>query len=137
MSHLGRPKGGPEEKYSLKHIVAKVSELVGTEIKFVNDCIGDDVKSAATSLKAGEILLLENLRFHSEEEKGDENFAKQLADLADVYVNDAFGTAHRAHASTTIIAKYFSAENIAKQYQSFTCADMTKLNVTLTYGTSH
>lgn len=111
MSHLGRPKGGPEEKYSLKNIVAKVSELVGREIKFVNDCVGDEVKSAAKNLQAGEILLLENLRFHAEEEKGDENFAKQLAELADVYVNDAFGTAHRAHASTTIIAKYFSAEN--------------------------
>ncbi len=111
MSHLGRPKTGPEEKYSLKHIVAHTSKILGREIKFVNDCIGEEVKQAAANLKSGEVLLLENLRFHPEEEKGDENFAKELASLADVYVNDAFGTAHRAHASTTIIAKYFSKEN--------------------------
>lgn len=111
MSHLGRPKTGPEEKYSLKHIVAHTSKLLEREVKFVNDCIGKEVKQVASNLKPGEVLLLENLRFHPEEEKGDENFAKELASLADVYVNDAFGTAHRAHASTTIVANYFSKEN--------------------------
>jgi len=110
MSHLGRPKTGPEEKYSLKHIVAHTSQLIGREVKFVNDCIGDEVKRAAAELKSGEVLLLENLRFHPEEEKGDEQFSKELASLADAYVNDAFGTAHRAHASTTVIAKFFPKE---------------------------
>lgn len=106
MSHLGRPKG-KEEKYSLKHIVAKVSEVLGKEVKFAEDCIGDVAESAAADLKPGEVLLLENLRFYAEEEAGDEAFAGKLAKLGDVYVNDAFGTAHRAHASTTIIAKFF------------------------------
>ncbi|WP_330444020.1 phosphoglycerate kinase [Flavobacterium sp. C4GT6] len=106
MSHLGRPKG-KEEKYSLKHIVAKVSEVLGVTVKFVEDCVGADVEAAAAALQPGEVLLLENLRFYSEEEAGDEGFAKQLANLGDIYVNDAFGTAHRAHASTTIIAKFF------------------------------
>lgn len=106
MSHLGRPKG-KDEKLSLKHILPKLSELVGKEVMFVNDCIGEEVKTKVASLKKGDILLLENLRFYSEEKKGDNNFAKQLAELADVYVNDAFGTAHRAHASTTIIANFF------------------------------
>ena len=110
MSHLGRPKTGPEEKYSLKHIVAHTSQLIGREVKFVNDCIGDEVKRAAAELKSGEVLLLENLRFHPEEEKGDEQFSKELASIADAYVNDAFGTAHRAHASTTVIAKFFPKE---------------------------
>ncbi len=108
MSHLGRPKEGPEEKFSLKHIVSRLSEVFGTEVKFANDCIGEEAQSQASSLQAGEVLLLENLRFYKEETKGDESFAKKLADLgADVYVNDAFGTAHRAHASTAIIAQYF------------------------------
>jgi phosphoglycerate kinase len=107
MSHLGRPKGGPEDKYSLKHIVAVTSQLIGREVKFVTDCIGKDVEEVAHNLQPGEVLLLENLRFHPEEEKGDEGFAKQLAGLGDVYVNDAFGTAHRAHASTTIVANFF------------------------------
>ncbi|MFP9116852.1 phosphoglycerate kinase [Flavobacterium sp. RNTU_13] len=106
MSHLGRPKG-KEEKYSLKHIVAKVSEVLGKEVKFAEDCIGDVAEAAAADLKPGEVLLLENLRFYAEEEAGDETFAGKLAKLGDVYVNDAFGTAHRAHASTTIIAKFF------------------------------
>ncbi|MFL9837820.1 phosphoglycerate kinase [Flavobacterium sp. ST-75] len=106
MSHLGRPKG-KEEKYSLKHIVAKVSQVLGVNVKFVEDCVGADVEAAAAALQPGEVLLLENLRFYSEEEAGDEGFAKQLANLGDIYVNDAFGTAHRAHASTTIIAKFF------------------------------
>lgn len=106
MSHLGRPKG-KEEKYSLKHIVGKTSEVLGKKVKFVEDSIGAEVEKAAADLEPGEILLLENLRFYKEEEAGDEEFAKKLAALGDVYVNDAFGTAHRAHASTTIIAKFF------------------------------
>lgn len=109
MSHLGRPKGGPEDKYSLRHVVQPLSLLLGKPVQFVNDCIGDVAVNAANNLKAGEILLVENLRFHPEEEKGDATFAQELAKLGDVYVNDAFGTAHRAHASTTIIANYFDA----------------------------
>lgn len=107
MSHLGRPKGGYEEKYSLKHIVGKVSELLGKPVKFAPDCLGEEVKKIVSELKTGEVLLLENLRFYKEEEKGDEQFSKKLSELADCYINDAFGTAHRAHASTTIIAKFF------------------------------
>lgn len=108
MSHLGRPKNGPEEKFSLKHIVSRLSEVFGTTVKFATDCVGADAKELASSLQGGEILLLENLRFYKEETKGDVDFAKKLADLgADVYVNDAFGTAHRAHASTAIIAQFF------------------------------
>jgi phosphoglycerate kinase len=110
MSHLGRPKGGPEDKYSLKHVLDVTSKLLGREVKFVNDCIGDEVKKVAGALQPGEVLLLENLRFHPEEEKGDEGFARQLSELGDVYVNDAFGTAHRAHASTSIIAKFFPVD---------------------------
>lgn len=106
MSHLGRPKG-KEDKYSLKHIVDKTSEILGVKVKFADDCVGKTAEDAAAGLKAGEVLLLENLRFYKEEEAGDEGFAKKLAGLGDVYVNDAFGTAHRAHASTTIIAKFF------------------------------
>ena len=110
MSHLGRPKTGTEDKYSLNHVISKTSELLGRKIKFVNDCVGDEVQRAAKELKPGQVLLLENLRFHAEEEKGDEHFAESLASLGDVYVNDAFGTAHRAHASTTVVANYFSSE---------------------------
>jgi phosphoglycerate kinase len=106
MSHLGRPKG-VEEKFSLKHIVKKVSEILGVNIKFASDCVGEIAEKAASELKMGEVLLLENLRFHPEEKAGDVAFAKQLAKLGDVYVNDAFGTAHRAHASTTIVAQFF------------------------------
>lgn len=106
MSHLGRPKG-ITPALSLKHIVATVSKLLGKDVIFASDCIGEDAKAKAAALKAGEVLLLENLRFHSEETQGDTNFAKALANLADVYINDAFGTAHRAHASTTIIAENF------------------------------
>ncbi|RYG51009.1 MAG: phosphoglycerate kinase [Chitinophagaceae bacterium] len=106
MSHLGRPKG-KEDKYSLKHILAKTAEILGKAVKFASDCRGDEAKKAAAELQPGEILLLENLRFYPEEEAGDEKFAEELASLGDVYVNDAFGTAHRAHASTTIIAKFF------------------------------
>ena len=109
MSHLGRPKGGPEDKYSLRHVVQPLSLLLAKPVQFVNDCIGDSAVQAAKNLKSGEILLVENLRFHPEEEKGDAAFAQELAKLGDVYVNDAFGTAHRAHASTTIIANYFDA----------------------------
>lgn len=100
MSHLGRPKGGPEPKYSLKPAADRLSELLGKPVKFASDCIGPDVEKLAAELKDGEVLLLENLRFHKEEEKNEPNFAKQLAKLGDVYVNDAFGTAHREHAST-------------------------------------
>ena len=106
MSHLGRPKG-KDEQFSLGHIVAKCSEVLGIKIQFASDCRGEIAQNAAKNLKQGEVLLLENLRFYAEEEAGDENFAKELASLGDFYVNDAFGTAHRAHASTTIIAKFF------------------------------
>ena len=106
MSHLGRPKG-VEQKYSLENIVGKVSEVIGVKVKFVPACVGEVAKEAAQELQPGEVLLLENLRFHPEETKGDEEFAKELSTLGDIYVNDAFGTAHRAHASTTIVAKYF------------------------------
>ncbi len=108
MSHLGRPKGGPEDKYSLKHIVSAVEAALGQKIKFASDCIGADAAELASGLGAGEVLLLENLRFYKEEEKGDKDFAGKLAKLGDVYVNDAFGTAHRAHASTAVIAEFFS-----------------------------
>jgi phosphoglycerate kinase len=111
MSHLGRPKEGPTEKYSLKHLVKHVSQLLGVEVQFANDCIGDEAFQKAQALKPGEVLLLENLRFYKQEEKGDEAFAEKLSKLGDVYVNDAFGTAHRAHASTAIIAKFFPPEN--------------------------
>ena len=106
MSHLGRPKN-KEEKYSLKHIVSEVEKVLGSKVKFVADCIGSEVEKAVAELKKGEILLLENLRYYKEEEAGDKDFAKSLANLGDFYVNDAFGTAHRAHASTAIIADYF------------------------------
>jgi len=106
MSHLGRPKGA-EDKYSLKHILPKVSEVLGVQVHFAADCIGDVANDAASQLPQGEVLLLENLRFYKEEEAGDEAFSQKLASLGDIYVNDAFGTAHRAHASTTIIAKFF------------------------------
>jgi len=122
MSHLGRPKG-KEEKYSLKHILDKTSEVLGQEVKFAADCVGEVAEKAAKDLKPGEILLLENLRFYSEEEAGDVDFAKKLASLGDIYVNDAFGTAHRAHASTTIIAQFFPNEKcfgtlLAKEIES-------------------
>jgi phosphoglycerate kinase len=106
MSHLGRPKA-KEDQYSLRHILAKVSEELGINVLFASDCSGEIAKKAAENLKPGEVLLLENLRFYPEEEAGDFNFAKELALLGDIYVNDAFGTAHRAHASTTIIAQFF------------------------------
>lgn len=108
MSHLGRPKEGPTDKYSLRHLVAHLSELLGgTTVKFATDCIGDETKKIAGELKPGEVLMLENLRFYKEEEKGDEAFAEKLAANGNCWVNDAFGTAHRAHASTAVIAKFF------------------------------
>lgn len=106
MSHLGRPKG-IEEKYSLQHIVKTASEILGTEVLFASDCVGEIAEKAAENLQSGQVLLLENLRFYAEEEAGDVGFAKKLASLGDIFVNDAFGTAHRAHASTTIIAQFF------------------------------
>jgi phosphoglycerate kinase len=107
MSHLGRPKGGPEEKYSLKHLLPALKVAFGQEVKFADDCVGQSATDMAASLKPGEILLLENLRFYKEEEKGDVEFAKKLAKLGDVWVNDAFGTAHRAHASTAVMGQFF------------------------------
>lgn len=109
MTHLGRPKGEVKDEFSLKHIVNEVSNVLGHEVKFVEESIGEKAEKAAAELQPGEILLLENLRFHNEEEKGDEKFAEQLSKLGNAYVNDAFGTAHRAHASTAVIAKFFSS----------------------------
>ncbi|RKR10268.1 phosphoglycerate kinase [Flavobacterium sp. 90] len=122
MSHLGRPKGA-EEKYSLKHILKTASEILGVQVKFAENCIGEVAQTAAKNLQPGEVLLLENLRFHAEEEAGDVAFAKELASLGDIYVNDAFGTAHRAHASTTIIAQFFPNDKtfgtlLAKEIES-------------------
>lgn len=111
MSHLGRPKEGPSNKYSLKHIVSEVSSQLGVPVAFANDCISEDAFAKSASLKAGEVLLLENLRFYKEEEKGDEAFAEKLSKHGNVYVNDAFGTAHRAHASTAVMAKFFNADS--------------------------
>ena len=107
MSHLGRPKNGPEEAFSLKHLVNHISNLLSVPVSFSENCIGQEAISATSNLKKGEVLLLENLRFHKEETAGEEGFAKQLSELGDVYVNDAFGTAHRAHASTTVVARFF------------------------------
>ncbi|WP_459210243.1 phosphoglycerate kinase [Aquimarina rhabdastrellae] len=122
MSHLGRPKGVQEE-FSLKHIVEKVSDIIGVQVKFVTDCVGEAVEAEVAKLNPGEVLLLENLRFYSEETKGDDAFAEKLSKLGDIYVNDAFGTAHRAHASTTIVAKFFSENKcfgklLAKEIES-------------------
>ncbi len=111
MSHLGRPKDGPTNKYSLKHIVPHLAELLGTPVQFADDCIGEQAAQLAAALKPGEVLLLENLRFYKEEEKGDKAFAEKLSKLGDVWVNDAFGTAHRAHASTAVIAEFFPKAN--------------------------
>jgi phosphoglycerate kinase len=113
MSHLGRPKDGPTDKYSLKHLIKPIANALGgtTPVLFANDCIGEQAFMTANMIQGGEVLLLENLRFYKEEEKGDEGFAEKLSKLGDVYVNDAFGTAHRAHASTAIIAKFFTPEN--------------------------
>jgi len=107
MSHLGRPKEGPEEKFSLKHVVPYLTEKLGVDVQFADDCIGEAAESKSAALKAGEVLVLENLRFYKEETKGDVDFAKKLSAHGDVWVNDAFGTAHRAHASTAVIAQFF------------------------------
>lgn len=125
MSHLGRPKEGPAEKYSLKHLTHYLSRSLNVNVHFASDCIGEPAESAAAELKAGEVLLLENLRFHKEEEKGDADFAGKLAKLGDIYVNDAFGTAHRAHASTAVIAQYFEGRKcfgylLAREIESIT-----------------
>ncbi len=119
MSHLGRPKSGPEEKFSLKHVIPALSDLLGVEVQFANDCMGDEAVSKSAALKPGEVLLLENLRFYSAEDKvktDDEKaatrvFAEKLSTYADVYVNDAFGTAHRAHGSTAVIAYFFDEDS--------------------------
>ncbi len=112
MSHLGRPKSGPEAKFSLRHVKPALEKLLGKEVKFAENCIGEEANKLSSGLKAGEVLLLENLRFHKEEEAGDEFFAGRLAEHGDCYVNDAFGTAHRAHASTTIVARFFPKDKM-------------------------
>ena len=122
MSHLGRPKNN-EPEFSLKHIVSKVSEIIGVQVKFIENCVGAAAEKAASELEPGEILLLENLRYHEEETAGDKDFAEQLSQLGDIYVNDAFGTAHRAHASTTIVAQFFPEKKcfgylLAKEIES-------------------
>lgn len=118
MSHLGRPKDGPVEKYSLKHLVAPLSLILGVQVKFADDCIGQQAVDLAADLKPGEVLLLENLRFYKEEEKGDVAFAEKLSKLGDVWVNDAFGTAHRAHASTAVIGQFFKDKICGKVMQA-------------------
>ncbi|KOP35859.1 phosphoglycerate kinase [Flavobacterium sp. WLB] len=127
MSHLGRPKGA-EEKYSLKHILKTASEILGVQVKFAENCVGEPAQTAAKNLQPGEVLLLENLRFHAEEEAGDVAFAKELASLGDIYVNDAFGTAHRAHASTTIIAQFFPND---KTFGTLLAKEIDSLNKVL------
>ncbi|MDP2089296.1 MAG: phosphoglycerate kinase [Flavobacteriaceae bacterium] len=127
MSHLGRPKG-IQEKYSLNHIVAKVADVLGKPVKFVDDCIGKKAETAVNQLKNGEVLLLENLRFYEEEEEGDLQFSEKLSKLGDIYVNDAFGTAHRAHASTTIVAKFFPT---AKCFGLLMAAEIESINKVL------
>ena len=128
MSHLGRPKG-VQDQFSLRHIVDKTAEVLGVSVQFAPDCIGERAHSMASNLKAGEVLLLENLRFYSEEEAGDIAFSKQLASLGDIYVNDAFGTAHRAHASTTIIAQFFPTN---KCFGALLAKEIESLNKVLT-----
>ena len=123
VSHLGRPKGEKNDAFSLRHIVAKTEEVLGAKVTFVADCIGETVKTAVEQSQLGDIILLENLRFYAEEEKGEEQFAAALASIADFYINDAFGTAHRAHASTTIVAKFFPNDKcfgylLAKEIES-------------------
>ena len=129
MSHLGRPKDGPTNNYSLKHIVATLSKITGKNINFAADCISTEAFQQSATLKAGEILLLENLRFYKEEEKGDVDFAKKLSKHGDFYVNDAFGTAHRAHASTTIIAQFF--DNNSKSFGYVMAGEVESINKVL------
>ena len=127
MSHLGRPKNGPTEKYSLRHLVPHLSRVFNTEVKFAPDCIGPEATELAQSLQPGQILLLENLRFYPEEEKGDVAFAEKLSKLGDVYVNDAFGTAHRAHASTAIIAQFFPHDKMTGYVMQAELKNATKV----------
>ncbi len=131
MSHLGRPKEGPEHKFSLQHLIPELSKKLDVEVQFADDCIGEQAVEKAAALKPGEVLLLENLRFYKEETKGDEAFAEKLSKLADVYMNDAFGTAHRAHASTAIIAKFFP-EN--KMFGYIMSNEVTNINKVLKEG---
>ncbi len=130
MSHLGRPKGKQAE-FSLKHIVEKVQEVLGVQVKFAEDCVGASTEALAADLEPGEILLLENLRYYSEETAGDQGFAEQLSKLGDIYVNDAFGTAHRAHASTTIVAQFFEG---AKCFGSLLAKEIESIDKVLTSG---
>jgi phosphoglycerate kinase len=130
MSHLGRPKDGPTDKYSLTHLVAPLSKILNKEVKFATDCISDDAFHLSSNLKSGEILLLENLRFYKEEEKGDVAFAEKLSKHGNFYVNDAFGTAHRAHASTTIIAQFFNADQ--KCFGYVMAGEVASINKVLT-----
>lgn len=128
MSHLGRPKEGPAEKYSLKHLVKHLSQLLGgVPVHFADDCIGSTAEAASSALKSGEVLLLENLRFHKQEEKGDKAFAEALSKLGDYYVNDAFGTAHRAHASTAVIAEFFPGNKCFGYVMSGEIASINKV----------
>lgn len=129
MSHLGRPKDGPTEKYSLKHVVNHLSKLLNKPVGFANDCVGEVATAASNNLKMGKVLLLENLRFYKEEEKGDVDFAKKLAALGTFYINDAFGTAHRAHASTAVIAQFF---NDKKCFGFVMSGELSSINKVLT-----
>lgn len=129
MSHLGRPKGGPDDKNSLKHILGDLSRMLDLQVKFADDCIGAEAVEKAKNLMPGEVLLLENLRFYKEEEKGDRDFAGKLAKLGDVYVNDAFGTAHRAHASTAIVAEFFPTEKYFGYLMAEELKNAEKVNV--------
>lgn len=131
MSHLGRPKEGPEDRFSLRHLVPALTERLGVEVKFASDCIGEIPRKMSAEMKKGEVLLLENLRFYKEETKGNREFAKELAALADVYVNDAFGTAHRAHASTTIIAEFFPKD---KYFGYVMANELAHINAVLVDG---
>ncbi len=127
MSHLGRPKTGPEDKFSLRHLLPYLSGKLGKEVAFADDCIGAQATDKAAALQNGDVLLLENLRFYKEETKGDKEFASKLAQLADVYVNDAFGTAHRAHASTAIIAEFFEGKKMFGYIMGNEIASMNKV----------
>lgn len=130
MSHLGRPKEGPADKYSLRHIVNSIEEQLGHPVQFVNDCVSEEAFSKSAALKAGEVLLLENLRFYKDEEKGNEAFAQKLSEHGTVYVNDAFGTAHRAHASTAVVAKFFTTEK--KCFGYVMAGEVASINKVLT-----
>lgn len=130
MSHLGRPKEGPTNKYSLQHIVADLTKVIGVNVKFANDCISEEAFKMSANLTAGQVLLLENLRFYKEEEKGDVAFAEKLSKHGDFYVNDAFGTAHRAHASTTIIAQFF--DSTSKCFGYVMAGEVASINKVLT-----